>query len=418
MKRIPLQVQAPPPPPRPAPGERAPDLPAWRLVAALPHRLFFFAAMLLLGVAAVGWTWTMVSRTGIFAVPPFGVAQPLWHVLAMLFGFFAFFMFGFLFTAGPRWLDVAAPAAPQWRPAGLVALAAALLLFSVPDEAGARAAAALYGFAWLALVVAFARLVLASRAKDRVHATLVAFAMAAGASGPLAYAGLGNDAYPWLVFAGTWLFAVPVFVVVCHRMIPFFTANVLPTVAIFRPWWLLAALLAGPVVHGILEAAGLRAWTWLVDAPLALLAFDLARRWGIVQSLGNRLLAMLHLGFVWYGIAFALFAASSLMTLAGAGSLGHAGTHALGMGFCGSLMIAMVSRVTFGHSGRTLAADRLTWSVFLLLQAAIVARLAAALWPHPVLLAATALAWAACMLPWALRNLPVYWRPRADGKPG
>lgn len=418
MKRIPLNVQAPPPPPGQAPGAGAPLVPAWRLVAAFPHRLFFFAAMLVLGIAAGGWAWTMLSRTGIVAVPPLGVAQPLWHVLAMLFGFFAFFMFGFLFTAGPRWLDVATPPAAHWRPAGLVALAAALLLFLVPDEAFARGAAALYGLAWLSLVAAFARLVLASRAKDKVHATLVTLAMAAGASGPLAYAALANDAYPWLVFAGTWLFAVPVFVVVCHRMIPFFTANVLPTVAVFRPWWLLAALVAGPVAHGGLEAAGVHGWTWLVDVPLALLAFDLARRWGLVQSLANRLLAMLHLGFVWYGIAFALFAASSLLTLAGAGSLGHAGFHALGMGFCGSLMIAMVSRVTFGHSGRALAADMLTWGVFLLLQAAIVARLAAALWPYPALLAATALAWAACMLPWVVRNLPVYWRPRADGKPG
>jgi uncharacterized protein involved in response to NO len=299
-----------------------------------------------------------------------------------------------------------------------VALGGVLVLLLAPSEGAARAGAAAFGLGWLALDLAFWRLVRASPAKDRVHATLVGLALLAGASGPLSYAAFGNEAYPWLVLAGLWLFAVPVFVVVCHRMIPFFTANVLPTVAVFRPWWLLAALVAGPVVHGTLAGLGLAKWTWIVDLPLALLAFDLARRWGFAQSMANRLLAMLHLGFVWYAVAFLLEGAASLAILAGGPPLGVAGTHALGMGFCGSLMIAMVSRVTLGHSGRTLAADRATWGLFLLLQAAVVVRIGAALWPHPGVLALAALLWTACALPWALRYLPIYGRPRADGKPG
>ena len=299
-----------------------------------------------------------------------------------------------------------------------MALAGVLVLLLAPTEGAARAGAAVFGLGWLALDFAFWRLVRASPAQDRVHATLVGLALLAGASGPLSYAALGNEAYPWLVLAGLWLFAVPVFVVVCHRMIPFFTANVLPTVAIFRPWWLLAALVAGPVLHGSMTTLGLAAWTWIVDLPLALLAFDLARRWGLVQSMGNRLLAMLHLGFVWFAVAFLLEAMASLAVLAGGPSLGAAGTHALGMGFCGSLMIAMVSRVTLGHSGRTLGADRATWGLFLLLQVAVVVRIGAALWPHPLVLALAALLWAACAVPWALRYLPIYARPRADGKPG
>jgi uncharacterized protein involved in response to NO len=246
----------------------------------------------------------------------------------------------------------------------------------------------------------------------------VLVAMLAGASGPLTYAALGTDAYPWLVHGGLWLFALPVFVVVCHRMIPFFTANVLPTIAIFRPWWLLAILLLGPLVHGTLEALGAQAWTWLVDLPLALFALDLTRRWGVAQSMANRLLAMLHLGFAWYAIAFALYGFASLRVLAIGTSLGHAPVHALALGFCGSLMVAMVSRVTFGHSGHTLAADRFTWAVFLLLQAAVALRVGASLWPHPALMALAALTWAVVAVPWALRYAPIYWRPRADGKPG
>jgi uncharacterized protein involved in response to NO len=313
---------------------------------------------------------------------------------------------------------VAPPAVAAWRPAGIVALGGALVMLMAPSEDGARFGAAVYGLAWLYLDLVFARLRVASRAADKVHATLVLVAMLAGASGPLAYAALGTEAFPWLAYGGLWLFALPVFVVVCHRMIPFFTANVLPTIALFRPGWLLTVLLAGPLVHGALEALGAHAWTWWVDLPLALFAFDLTRRWGLVQSMTNRLLAMLHLGFAWYAIAFALYGTSSLLVLASGTSLGHAAVHALALGFCGSLMIAMVSRVTFGHSGRTLAADRFTWYVFLLLQAAIVVRVGAPLWPHPAVMALAALLWAGVAVPWALRYGPMYWRPRADGKPG
>ncbi|MDH4180800.1 MAG: NnrS family protein [Betaproteobacteria bacterium] len=416
MKTIPLRVQSPPPSPPPPASHPAP--PAWRLLAAVPHRLFFAAAMLVLVVSALVWAWALVARTGVAGMPPLGPAQPVWHLLAMLFGSFAFYMFGFLFTAGPRWLDVPPPAAAQWRPAGVAALLGALAMLLAPTEPLARAGAAAYGFAWLVLDVAFARLLVASRARDKVHASLVLAAMLAGASGPLAYAAFAVDAYPWLAYAGMWLYAIPVFVVVCHRMIPFFTASVLPAMAIFRPWWLLAVLLGGPLVHGALEFAGAQAWTWIVDLPLAVFALDLARRWGLAQSMANRLLAMLHVGFAWYAISFALYASSSLAALLAGTSLGHAPVHALALGFCGSLMIAMVSRVTFGHSGRALAADRFTWSLFVLLQAAAVARVGASLWPHPAAMAAGALLWAAVVVPWALRFLPIYWRARADGKPG
>ncbi len=388
-------------------------------IGTVPHRLFFLTAMVLVALIALAWLWVIVARTGVLAQPPLAIAQPVWHALAMLFGFLPFYMFGFLFTAGPKWLAVEPPPIRVWRTGGLVAAAGVLTMLFAPSWMLAQLGAGVFGLAWLAFDAVFAGLILASPARDRVHATLVLCAMLAGASGPLAFALFGSAAYSWLVFAGVWLFAVPMFVVVCHRMIPFFTAGVLPATAMFRPWWLLAVLVTGPVAHAMLDAAGYQRWTWLVDAPLALVAFDLARRWGLAQSLANRLLAMLHLGFVWYAIAFALFAAASLFALGGLpGALGAAPVHALTIGFSGSLMLAMVSRVTYGHSGRTLAADRVTWSLFLLLQATVVVRIVSALWPLPALLVLTAALWAASVVPWAARNLPIYWRARADGRPG
>jgi uncharacterized protein involved in response to NO len=91
------------------------------------------------------------------------------------------------------------------------------------------------------------------------------------------------------------------------------------------------------------------------------------------------------------------------------------------MGFLGSLMVAMVTRVSCGHGGRSLVADRLAWSAFLLLQAATVLRIAAALappaWMGALTLAVAAL-WLAVVAPWALRLLRWYGQPRPDGRPG
>lgn len=94
--------------------------------------------------------------------------------------------------------------------------------------------------------------------------------------------------------------------------------------------------------------------------------------------------------------------------------------HALSLGCFGSLMLAMVTRVSCGHSGRSQVADRVLWGLFSLLQAATVVRVVAALggaWV-PALLAATALLWSATTLLWALRLGSWYGRLRPDGRPG
>jgi uncharacterized protein involved in response to NO len=148
----------------------------------------------------------------------------------------------------------------------------------------------------------------------------------------------------------------------------------------------------------------------------------LAVRWGLVQSLKIRLLAMLHGGFAWLGLAFALSAAShALMALTqGELSLGLAPLHAMTMGYLGSTMFAMTTRVSSGHGGRPVAADNVAWRLYWILQAAIVLRVIAAIWPQVstefTLLAIGA--WSTAMVGWAIRYGNWFGRPRPDGRPG
>jgi uncharacterized protein involved in response to NO len=94
--------------------------------------------------------------------------------------------------------------------------------------------------------------------------------------------------------------------------------------------------------------------------------------------------------------------------------------HALTMGCLASLMFAMVTRVSCGHSGRALVADKLVWVLFWLLQAATVLRIVAAA-PSALgtwLLLAAALLWAGVMAVWGVRMARWYGRLRADGRAG
>ena len=392
-----------------------------------PHRVLFFAAVIQILLAAAWWAAALAARAGGIAPDLPSDLQPAHvHALVMIYGFFPLFAFGFLFTAGPRWLDQPAPQRHEYAPPALLAAVGAWLMLPAL-YVGAEAAATVLLIpiaAWSWMLARFAALIGTSRARERTHAIIAAFAVGMGIVGLLA-------ARLWLLtgragcveFAetvGLWGFLVPLFATVSHRMIPFFTASVVPSLTPWRPGWTLALLVGGSLAHGMMVAASLAQWTWIVDAPVGAVAAFLAWRWGSARSFANRLLAMLHVGFAWFAAAWLLQAVQSALALAGIAALGLAPLHALSIGFLASLTLAMVSRVSCGHSGRSVTADPLTWNVFLPLQAAAATRVAADVLTaaYAALLVAAAVLWLACFAAWSWRYLPYYWRPRVDGKPG
>lgn len=425
-RTIPLQAAAPE-----AGGDSPPSL-SWLLAA--PHRLFFFLGMLGLLTASAWWLLQLLARSAGVALPM--AVPPSWvHGWAMLSGFMPFFIFGFLFTAGPKWLNLPGPEARSLLPLALLAATGLAVALAGAHLHALLAAGgiALLALGWALLAARFARLLFASRADDRLHASLVLLFIGFGVLAQAAYArgfattsaGLVHSAEMMML----WWMLAPVYVTVAHRLIPFFTSSALPFLGAWRPLWLLTALLGVVVLHALLPVAAAllpaRGW-WLaralVDAAGGLLVLYVGWRWGAVQSLKNRLLAMLHLGFLWLGVALLLYAAAALAQFAGRPdlALGQAPLHALTMGFLGSVLLAMVTRVTAGHGGRKLVADGFNWALFLLLQAAVAVRVVGDAWPaarSSALLLAIAL-WCAAVMPWALRALPIYLRRRQDGRPG
>lgn len=415
----------------------APASTAWRgaHLWLAPHRLAFFSGVLLLMVSGAWWAAVQLDRVTGWIGLSYAVSPTLTHAAVMVLGFMPLFFAGFLFTAGPKWLGVAGPEARAITPAlALQVLGWLLWLAGAHTQVGVAAAGAVTASLGLALQFGrFWQLWRRSPAPDRVHATVVAVG---GTLGTLCTAGLGValwlDAGPValaLVHTALWGFIVATYVAVAHRMIPFFTSGVLPMIELWRPFWVLWLMLGAvglEVASVWLLVAGWgegTAWGLLrgaLELGLGGVLVWLAWVWGLVQSLKVRLLAMLHVGFVWFGLSLLLSGASQwLLAAGGVPTLGLGALHALTMGFLGSILLAMVTRVACGHSGRALVADATVWGLFWCLQAAVLLRIAGTLpqtgggW-----LLAAALLWAGTVLVWGGRLLNWFGRPRPDGRPG
>lgn len=407
----------------------------WRHLLLAPHRASFFLAMVVLVASALWWATVQLDRSGAGLGLAYVVSPSTVHAAAMTLGFIPLFFAGFLFTAGPRWLGMPQPTAREVLPS-LLAQAGGWLLWLAGSHLHFALALAGLGLCLaglLAVTLRFWRLIRASEAPDRLHAKAIGVALAIGCASLLglgASVALGAGAAERLfILTGLWGFVVVVYVAVAHRMIPFFTSSALPLTQLWRPNWVLGLMLgvAGFEVAAVwLEGLfGLPTAWHLVRGAAELGAGTvlmwLAFAWGLVQSLKVRLLAMLHLGFLWLGIGLALGGLTQLLAVFGDGpALPLAPLHAVTMGCLGSLMVAMVTRVSCGHSGRPLVADNLIWALFWLLQAATVLRVAASVasWPGQALLMAAALLWAIVMTAWGIRYGNWYGRARADGRPG
>ncbi len=424
------------------PHEPSPSSWRWAMLMAAPHRLGFFGAAMVLLASALWWWLEILSRSGVWPVTLHAVPATIVHALLMSLGFMPLFFVGFLFTAGPKWLRMPDVPARQlaWPVALMVLGWLAVMCGAHLHHVVAGVGGALAALAWAWLCARFALLVQASPAEDRLHAGLIALACSLGAVA-MAAAAWGMCAADFhltrqATLLGLWLAIVPVYVVVAHRMIPFFTAAALPALDAWRPNWLLWTMLSMVGAQALWVVSDDLGWQgpWLSGARAVCSALSgglmlaLAVRWGLVQSLRIRLLAMLHVGFVWLGVAWMLDAVATMWGSAWGGTWGGQAPamlnlmplHALTMGFLASVMIAMVTRVSCGHGGRTLTADNIAWGLFWGLQVAVLLRLAAALWPAASqgLLVLAASAWLLVMGAWAVRYSRWYGRPRVDGKPG
>lgn len=386
-----------------------------------PHRLAFLLGMLSALLLFAAWFAELASRLGPHTITPL-IPAVMAHALLMLYGIFPLFMTGFIFTAGPRWLGVAPPSRARYllTPGLMAAGVAGWLAGLALGKSWLLTGLLLYGLGFASLTLCFAGLVWRSPQPDRRHALVVLAAFVLGLAGVVA-AGCwlfsGNGAY-WLIMRdlALWGFLLPVFLTVCHRMLPFFTSSALPANQAWRPYSLLTAMVAGSWLHGLLVLT--QHSSLLADLPLTLLFGYTSWRWGLLPARKVKLLWMLHLSFAWLAVAFGLYTLAGLLPSL---SLGLAPLHAITVGFFMTMVIAFVSRVTLGHSGLPLQASSWLWRIYLAVHVVALSRVVADFVPPAwvaCLYATVALTGLLALLGWSRQLIGLYLKPRADGQAG
>lgn len=402
-------------------------LKVWNTFSAAPHRMFFFGGVVQSILTLTWWLIDLAGRYGGLYAPISWIISPTdAHAFLMIYGFFPFFIFGFLMTTFPRWMNGEEVERRAYIPAFIFLAAGTLLFYAglVVSFVLLRIALLLFLTGWGMGLYALLFVYLRAKHPDKRHATIASVAIAIGW---LLIAGFISDEAHLVAIAkvcGIWLILLPVYFAVSHRMIPFFSANVIPNYKIVRPDWVLVLIPGFALIHGILELTGLQAWTWLVDLPMAISAIYLSYAWRLRESLAVPILGMLHIGFAWLGISLLLYTIQSLdLLMTGQLILAKAPLHAMTIGYFTSIVLAMATRVTLGHSGMSMKADRLTWGIFLAFQAVPVLRIMSEfpglkLTLRSHLYLCTGVVWLVCFGLWFYKFAPIYWKPRSDGEAG
>jgi uncharacterized protein involved in response to NO len=379
-------------------------LKAYRGPVLLSHgfRPFFLFGAIYAALAVLAWLPMFNGRLELWTA--FGPVD--WHVHEMLYGFLPAIVTGFLLTAIPNWtgrLPI------QGKP--LFVLVAVWLAGRVAVTFSAEIgwlAAALIDGGFLALVVAAtAREILAGKNWRNLRVVGMVTLLLAGNIAFHLEAHL-RDTSEYGARVGI-AAIVLLIAVIGSRIVPSFTRN-----------WLVRENPGRlPVPFGRFDIAvlGFSAATlalWCVQpfgrlpaaalAIAALLNFARLARWAGDRTWRDRLVLILHVGYLFVPIGF---------LLAGAGAVGlitaDAGIHAWMVGAAGTMTLAVMTRASLGHTGEALIASPATQTIYAAIVVAALARIGASLepgWSLP-LLDLAAIAWCVAFIGFAISFGPL-----------
>ena len=380
---------------------------------AYGFRPFFLAAAAWACTALLLWLASLAHGLPL----PSAMAPLAWHAHEMLFGFAMAAVAGFMLTAIPNWTG---RLPLSGRP--LAALAGLWLVGRLATVTSAWIGAVPGAVLDLAFPLALLAVVLREVAVGRnwrnlpvcAGAALLLVANLLTQLEPLGLAdatGLGQR-----LAIGTLAMLVAL---IGGRIIPSFTTNALRRQGEARlpaPFGRLdkAVLAASLVAILAWVATPERAATGIL-LVLAGLGHGLRlARWRPLTTRGEPLLWVLLLGYAWLALGLVLLGADALR-----GTFGQH-LHALTAGCFPTMILAVMSRATLGHTGRELKADRATTAAYLLVSLGALARVAAHAFPAVYLpmVSAAGLAWLLGFVLFLAVYGPMLLRPRPDGRPG
>jgi uncharacterized protein involved in response to NO len=193
---------------------------------------------------------------------------------------------------------------------------------------------------------------------------------------------------------------------VAQRMIPFFS-----NAPIEKHKERLKVIIGLLGLHVILEMIQDNS-SFLVNFLLAYLIGKELYRWKLPFLNPNPLIWILHLALYWIPIAFMIESITNIIALSSGLNFLSLGLHTLVLGFFLTVLIGFGTRVTLGHSGNMMHADRLTTILFYWTQVVVLIRIftslaAANSWNFVIFFDLSITVWVVLFALWGNRFFPV-----------
>jgi len=386
-------------------------------VFRLAFRPFFLAASGFSVIAMLLWAlfWSgSINLSGLM------YGNPLWwHSHEMLFGFAGAVIVGFLLTAVQNWTGN--PGVRGWKLASIFLfwlLARVGLLVGSPSVIFM-----VIDLVWMPLAAYFLAkpIFIRKQWNNLFFAPLILLLTYLNVRFHLIALGAGEGDLRSVSFMSLMVISVIV-LVVGGRVIPFFTWRGTNTEQISRvnwielgaliPSWLLLVNVLLPVPESLSQ----------FTLPVLLAAtgmFNLIRfvRWRTLSTLKTPLLWLLHFAYMFMIIGMLLLAIHFQTE-----AIGYSvALHFITVGGIGCMILAMIARVSLGHTGRSLQINRIMVAAFVALVASALIRTVVVLLFPTMMLSGyviSALLWAIAFMIFTVVYYPILTKPRLDGRPG
>lgn len=394
-------------------GEQMLALRKRRMAGAHPFlrggfRPFFFGSAVWAVLAIALWLCSLSGRV----VLPTSFDPVAWHRHEMLFGFVGAAVSGFLLTAIPNWtgrLPIAGK--PLLSLFAMWAAARAAMLFS--SRIGLWPAAILDVGLFVTLASLATREIIASKNRN---VPIVGLVLLFGIADAADYAGAAGTIGADIGWRSAIALVVVMISVIGGRVIPSFTRN----------WMAKRGVKAGLPTQPqtldllVIASTALALLLWLAFPENRLTGFVLMlaaaaqalrmSRWGGARTFTDPLVAILHVGYLWIPAGLLLLGLST----AGWNVPRSAGIHALTAGAMTTMILAVMSRASLGHTGRELVASPATVASYVCVTIGALIRVAASLGlgSYSTMLDIAGLFWGTALLLFAIAYARILWSPR------